>query len=95
MKAAYFLNNVDGKRYNGLRQRLEEGAMLGRDEYPLTLAHTYELLVEQNKNSQKRFLTVKIIIIIMDAPVLVLHKEETATTIVTILMMCNILVVDQ
>jgi len=54
MKSAFLLNNVDGKRYSGLRQRLEEGMMLGRDEYPVTLAHTYELIVEQNKNPQKQ-----------------------------------------
>ena len=54
MKSAFLLNNVDGKRYSGLRQRLEEGMMLGRDEYPVTLAHTYELIVEQNKNPQKK-----------------------------------------
>ena len=67
MKAVFFRNNVDGRHFDGLRQRLEEGIMLGRDEYPLTLAHTYELIVEQytsplrtntnstnNKNSIRR-----------------------------------------
>lgn len=54
MKSAFPLNNVDGKRYSSLRQRLEECMMLGKYKYHLTLANTYELIVKQNKNAQKQ-----------------------------------------
>ena len=42
--ANVFLNNADDKRYNGVRERLEESVALGRNEYPRTLSDMHEFM---------------------------------------------------
>jgi len=43
-KAMLLLKNADNRRYGGLVSRLKEGASLGRNEYPTTVADMYELM---------------------------------------------------
>ena len=43
-KAMLLLKNADEKRYGGLVSRFKEGASLGRNEYPKTIADMYELM---------------------------------------------------
>ena len=42
--AIIFLNNADNKRYNGVRERLEESVALGRNKYLRTLSDMYEFM---------------------------------------------------
>ena len=46
-KAMLLLKSADEKRYGGLVSRLNEGAALGRNEYPQTVADMYELMCSQ------------------------------------------------
>ena len=49
------LKHADEKRYGGLSKSLKEGSVLARDEYPITIASMYELMVKysarNNNNS--------------------------------------------
>ena len=49
--AVLLLRNSDPKRYGGLISRLKEGANLGRDEYPTSVASMYELMVKNDKQT--------------------------------------------
>ena len=46
MQAILLLENADDKRYGGLSKRLKEGRFLARDEYPISIASMYELMVK-------------------------------------------------
>ena len=46
MKAILLLKNADEKRYGGLSKSLKEGSFLARDEYPISIASMYELMVK-------------------------------------------------
>jgi hypothetical protein len=48
VKAMLFLKRSDDSRYDDLKKRLEESAILGRDEYPKTVSEMYDLLVRTN-----------------------------------------------
>ena len=45
MQAILLLNNADENRYGGLLKSLKEGSFLARDEYSITIASMYELMV--------------------------------------------------
>ena len=45
MQAILLLKNADEKRYGGLSKSLKEGSFLARDEYPISIAFMYELMV--------------------------------------------------
>ena len=46
MQAILLLKNTDEKRYGGLSKSLKEGSFLARDEYPISIAYMYELMVK-------------------------------------------------
>ena len=46
MQAILLLKNADEKRYGGLSKSLKEGSFLARDEYPISIASMYELMVK-------------------------------------------------
>ena len=46
MQVILLLNNTDEKRYGGLSKSLKKGSFLARDEYPISIASMYELLVK-------------------------------------------------
>jgi hypothetical protein len=48
VKAMLLLKRSDDARYYELKKRLEEGALLGRNEYPKTLSAMYDLLVRNS-----------------------------------------------
>ena len=60
-KAMLMVVQADGNRYGTLQSNLEEGVLLGRDEYPKTVTSAYELLqktcpeVPKQSNRQWRF----------------------------------------
>jgi len=46
MQDIFLLKNADEKRYGGLSKSLKEGSFLARDEYPISIASMYELMVK-------------------------------------------------
>ena len=46
IQAILLLKNVDEKRHGGLSKSLNEGNFLARDEYPISIAFMYELMVK-------------------------------------------------
>ena len=57
MKAMIFLLGADPPRYSSLLRTLEDGLHLGRDEYPTSVAATFELLQKTSTTSKtSRFL---------------------------------------
>ena len=46
MQSILLLKNVDEKHYGGLSQSLKEGSFLARDEYPISIASIYELMLK-------------------------------------------------
>ena len=46
MQAILLLKKSDEKRYGGLLKSLKEGSFLARDEYPISIASMYELMVK-------------------------------------------------
>ena len=46
IQAILLLKNADEKRYGELSKSLKEGSFLARDEYPISIAFMYELMVK-------------------------------------------------
>ena len=46
MQATLLLKSADEKCYGGLSKSLKEGFFLARDEYPISIASMYELMVK-------------------------------------------------
>ena len=46
MQTVLLLKNTDKKCYEGLSKILKEGSFLARDEYPISIASMYELMVK-------------------------------------------------
>ena len=55
--AVLMLLNSDPNRYGNLSTSLKEGASLGRDEYPTTVAGMYELMVKSDKSNARNYNT--------------------------------------
>ena len=47
-KAIFFLKHADTTRYDELRVEFRNGAYAGREEYPVTLSSTYDVLVRRS-----------------------------------------------
>ena len=51
MQAILLLKNTDEKRYGGISNSMKEGSFLARDEYYITIASMYELMVNYSAHN--------------------------------------------